>query len=78
MGMTQWAWTPKRWFESIESMGEAKGAKSEDLQREEGQKLTEVVFSKKKKVLVGSFSWFCCCCLCCAVFGFEFSFGVVW
>eukprot|EP00913_Durusdinium_trenchii_P028971 g27165.t1 len=43
MGMTQWAWTPKRWFQSIEATGEPKGTKSEDLPREvEGDQLPAV------------------------------------
>ncbi|CAE7297327.1 unnamed protein product [Symbiodinium natans] len=29
MGMTLWAWTPKRWFENINGTGKAAGAKSE-------------------------------------------------
>jgi len=36
MGMTLWAWTPKRWFENIKAMPDPAGTKSDELQHEEG------------------------------------------
>ena len=36
MGMSLWAWTPKRWFENIKAMPDPAGTKSDELQHEEG------------------------------------------
>eukprot|EP00434_Breviolum_minutum_P009252 symbB.v1.2.008153.t1/scaffold510.1/size193565/3 len=42
MGMTLWAWTPKRWFENIKAMPDPAGTKSDELQHEEGDQLPPV------------------------------------
>jgi len=42
MGMSLWAWTPKRWFENIKAMPDPAGTKSDELQHEEGDQLPPV------------------------------------
>ncbi|CAJ1408011.1 unnamed protein product [Effrenium voratum] len=42
MGMSLWAWTPKRWFESIKSMDKLAGAKSEESGNNEGDQVPAI------------------------------------